>query len=90
MMMMMMMMMMVVVTEMIVDTLSLFRCHTNFLLLPIDLCLGVAILSKKLCLCMASLLERTRLAVHKQSFLSLLRQNGRCVREVYCMLTTTL
>ena len=31
----------------------------------------------KLCLCMASLVERTRLAVHKQSFLNLQRQNGR-------------
>ena len=41
----MMMMMMMMVTVMTVDPLSLFRCHTNFQLLPIDLCHGVAILS---------------------------------------------
>ena len=38
---------------------------------------------KKLCLCMSSLLDRTRVAVHKQSFLHLLRQNGRHVSKVY-------
>ena len=40
----MMMMMMMMVTVMTVDPLSLFRCHTNFQLLPIDLCHGVAII----------------------------------------------
>ena len=38
---------------------------------------------KKLCLCTSSLLDRTRVAVHKQSFLHLLRQNGRLVSKVY-------
>ena len=38
---------------------------------------------KKLCLCTASLVERTRLAMHKQCFLNLLRQNGRCMTKVY-------
>ena len=32
---------------------------------------------------MASLIERTRLAVHKQSFLNLLRQKGRRMTKVY-------
>ena len=32
---------------------------------------------------MASLIERTRLAVHKQSFLSLLRQKGYSMTKVY-------
>ena len=32
---------------------------------------------------MASLLERTRLAVHKQSFLNLLRQKGCSMTKVY-------
>ena len=42
-----MMMMMMMVTVMTVDPLSLFRCHTNLptILLPIDLCHWVAILS---------------------------------------------
>ena len=40
-----MMMMMMVVTETTVDPLSLFSCHTNFLLLLIDLCQRAAILS---------------------------------------------
>ena len=31
-----------------VDPLSLFRCHTNFLLLPIDLCHSVAILFQEI------------------------------------------
>ena len=39
--------------------------------------------NQKLCFCTASLVERTRLAVHKQSFLNLLRQNGRRVTKVY-------
>ena len=38
---------------------------------------------KKLCLCPASLIERTRLAGHKQSFFNVLRQNGRHVTKVY-------
>ena len=38
---------------------------------------------KKLCLCMASLVLSTRLAVHKQSFSNLLRQNGRRMTKVY-------
>ena len=53
----------------------------------LDLCHAVAILSqviKMLCLCTASLVKRTRLAVPKQSFLNLLRQNGRRVTKVYC------
>ena len=37
-----------------------------------------------LCLCTACLVERTRLTVHKQSLLNLLRQNGRRVTKVYC------
>ena len=37
---------------------------------------------KNLCLCTASLVLSTRLAVHKQSFLNLLRQNGRRVTKV--------
>ena len=32
---------------------------------------------------MASLIERKRLAVHKQSFLNLLRQKGRRMTKVY-------
>ena len=32
---------------------------------------------------MASLIERTRLAVHKQSFLNLLRQKGYSMTKVY-------
>ena len=39
---------------------------------------------KKLCLCTASLVLSTRLAVHKQSFLNLLlRQNGHHLKKVY-------
>ena len=38
---------------------------------------------EKLCLCTASLVERTRVAVHKQNFLNLLRQNGGRVAKVY-------
>ena len=38
---------------------------------------------EKFCLCTASLVERTRVAVHKQSFLNLLRQNGGRVAKVY-------
>ena len=38
---------------------------------------------KKFCLCTASLVERTRLTEHKQSFLNLLRQNGCHVTKVY-------
>ena len=34
---------------------------------------------------MASLVLSTRLAVHKQSFLNLLRQNGRSVTKVRCL-----
>ena len=37
---------------------------------------------KKLCLCTASLVLSTRLAVHKQSFLNHLRQNSRRVTKV--------
>ena len=51
----------------------------------IDLCHTVAILLrrfKKLCLCTGSLVPSTRLAIHKQSFLNLLRQNGRHVTKV--------
>ena len=36
----------------------------------------------------ASLVERARLAVHKQSFFNLLRQNGRPVTKVYCQLSS--
>ena len=39
--------------------------------------------SEELCLCTASLVLSTRLAVHKQTFLNLLRQNGRRVTKVY-------
>ena len=39
---------------------------------------------KKLRLWTASLVERTRLAVHKQRFLHLLRQNGQRVTKGYC------
>ena len=44
---------------------------------------------QKLYLCPASLVERTRLAGHKQSFLNLLRQNGRHVTKVYCLCFST-
>ena len=37
---------------------------------------------KKLCLCMADLNLSMMLAVHKQSFLNLLRQNGRRMTKV--------
>ena len=36
----------------------------------------------------ASLVERARLAVHKQSFFNLLRQNGRPLTKVYCQLSS--
>ena len=38
---------------------------------------------KKLCLCTASLVLSTRLTMHKQSFLNLLRQSGCPVTKVY-------
>ena len=38
------------------------------------------------CLCTASHVERTRLAVHKQSFLNLLKQNGGRVTKVYSLI----
>ena len=40
---------------------------------------------EKLCLCTASLVERTRLAMHKQSFFNLLGQNGHRVTKVYIL-----
>ena len=52
----------------------------------IDLCHAAAICFrrfKKLCLCTPSLVLSTRLAVHIQSFLNLLRQNGRRVTKAY-------
>ena len=48
----------------------------------VGLCHAAAILSQY---CSASLAERTRLAEHKQSFLNLLRKNGRRVTKVYCV-----
>ena len=64
---------------------------------PIDLWHVVAILSqeiKKLCLWTASFVLSTRLAVHKQSFSNLLRQNGRHMTKVYssssCAFSLTL
>ena len=43
---------------------------------------------KKLCLCTASLVERTRLAAHKQSFSNLPRQNGHRMTKVHCFKIT--
>ena len=52
-----------------------------------NLCHAEATLSvrrfKNLFFCTASLVERTRLAVQKQSFLNLLRQNGLRVTKVF-------
>ena len=39
---------------------------------------------------MVSLVLSTMLAVHKQSFLNLLTQNGRHVTEVYCLTLMTI
>ena len=47
---------------------------------------AVAILSQgiyKACLCTTSLVERTRLAVHKETFSNLPRQNGQHATKVY-------
>ena len=43
---------------------------------------------KKLCLCTASLVERTRLAAHKKSFSNLPRQNGHRMIKVHCFKIT--
>ena len=42
---------------------------------------------KKLCLCTASLVLSTRLIVHKQSSLNLLRQNGHRVTKIYSQIS---
>ena len=43
---------------------------------------------KKLCLCTAGLIERTRLATHKRSSSNLPRQNGDRMTKVHCLKIT--